>query len=571
MSIDDQLTCLSDVSGSRFLHKPTSGSSSPLKLTCSTIHVTLNNNNTYANTNSSYQHYTLEWKTTSGSVNRHRLPMENVSQVCSGFPAELREHANFFSSHHHRLAFHLRTTRGKYLVLAAPNVRKLNQWVNVLQHSLSAAPNTNTTTHKLARRTTPAAALADMGKQLLKSVVVDPLTRAATNGDRYTIENFVNERRQHRSFRSIDQSSIETALFFAAAGGHANCVEPLLRISASFYRHHDGNTVMHAAIKSNNSHVVRLVAQYNFNLTDEVDGQGNTPVHLAVERGDLECLTVLLQTAAETNQPNRQGHTPLAVARQRRSRLKKIRSGLTAVELGSRRDNDAVQRIRTANDVVKLLKEYGGSMTPKTSAVGGGGGGEGETDMVRIMTIWNTFFENAMKWRMGQETGGQETGGQGGETKGGEEDYRQYEFVPPSSSSYPQHQHRQHQQHQHQQQHQHHHQQQQQQQQLLKHKGGNMIFNSWSHQPSVPALPSQTPRQAWSTQDTNVGGTTAAVSGWQQHRDEWYASHPSTATESGHDGYQQAPSSSSTSSSSSSSSSSNYTVRRRLIVQVDTA
>ena len=371
-------TVLCDISGSRFLLKPPSTSNaSPLKLTTQQIKLSLSTNSI------------LEWRVTTGSVHQHRLPLENIVHIQKGFPAQLGEYAILFATKQH--VFHLETTRGKFLVLSVPNARKLDIWVNKLTSQIQS----NQPTHNKHKRRSNSS-LATMGKRLLHTV--DPLAVAARTGDQRTIEKFVRERRRHRGVHSVDQPSIESALFLAAQAGYAGCVEPLLRVSAAFYRHHDGRTIMHAAITSGNDNVVRLVAQHSFDLADEPDSDGNTPVHLAVENGDRESLLALLQTAAETNLGNHKGLTPLALARQRRAKLKRSRS--SGSSSSSSKSN---VKVKVANEIVKMLKEYGARMEPAMKKSQSDINGSGETDMTRIMSIWDAFFSNAMKWRLGQE------------------------------------------------------------------------------------------------------------------------------------------------------------------------
>jgi hypothetical protein len=466
-SRDDLLAVLSDVSGSRYLHKPRTTSSStrssPTKLTLNKVHIYLNEANGIGSG-------TIEWRVASGSVHQHRLPLENVVELRLGVPNELREHSIHFINHHqapHQYVFSLVTNRKKFLVLQAPNSRKFNHWVASLRLHIPSFKKTK---------------LATMGKKLLReSKLIDPLTVAATNNDVRTIESYVRNRKRHRSVHSKDQPSIESALFFAAAGGHAHCVEPLLTISAAFYRHHDGNTVMHAAIKSRNSKVVRMIAQYNLNLTDEPDAKGNTPVHMAVERGDKDSLLALLQTAAETNMPNPKGLTPLAVARQRRAKLKRSRSSSSG--------NDVEGLIRTANEIVKLLKSYGASMTPRNRSFDGSSAG-GETDMNRIMSIWNQFFENAMKWRMGESM----------MTNGTTSTSASYTATTTTTTTAPM-------------------------------GNDNQLdyfpYQPYNHQPYVPAIPSFTPRNAWGDQsyaETKSNSNSGGSGGWKQNRDDWYQS-----------------------------------------------
>ena len=428
----DTLTALCDVAGSRFLHyaraprgaKHASSPASPTQLTTQQIVVRV-------------EQGTVEWRSATGSVQRHRLPLNNIVRVRVGLPHEMQQCAMYFvgsggASH----VFCLCTTRNKYMVLCAPNARKLDKWVGCLrqevfraQHVVGAGTRRGLTAgsdanSKASRRsyrryrgvggataagtvhparatrrslfqdqkidqkittTASSSALTQLARQpglnrLGRKVLsaLDPICHAASRGDSRAVESIVRYDQPHAS-------AIESALFLAASAGHEHCVEPLLRVSASFFRHADGTTVMHAAVKSRNAECVRVIAQYYFDLTDVADAEGNTPLHLAVKAGDANCLLALLQSAAETSTSNKWGKTPLALAREERRKARQ--GGGTG----------------NASKIVRMLKDYGAQTVTPYVPPERSSGTRGPTDMDRIMKIWNAFFENAMRWRMGED------------------------------------------------------------------------------------------------------------------------------------------------------------------------
>ena len=426
----DTLTVLCDVAGSRFLHRahtpPSSSSSSsssppgsPTQLTTLQVVVRVAQGS-------------VVWRW-AGNPNPERLLLRNIARVRVGLPHEMQPHAAYFAGAGH--VFCLCTTRGEYMVLCAPNARKLDKWVGSVRQEVfrarhrvgatgsgggatgggrrrdrggrsggaAAAAGTSYNNTRTTRRAAAArslfqdqadrraaaaagtAALAQLRRQpglnrLGRKVLsaLDPICHAASRGDSRAVQSIVQFQRPHAS-------AIESALFLAASAGHNSCMEPLLRVSASFFRHVDGTTVMHAAVKSGNAACVRVIAQYYFDLADVADSEGNTPLHAAVKAGDANCLLALLQSAAETSTSNKWGKTPLALAREKRRKAR-------------REGGDG-----NASKIVRMLKDYGAQTVTPYRPLERSSEARGPTDMNRIMSIWNAFFENAMRWRMGED------------------------------------------------------------------------------------------------------------------------------------------------------------------------
>eukprot|EP00946_MAST-07B_sp_MAST-7B-sp1_P001944 g1944.t1 len=356
----DTLTALCDVGGCRFLHRAApprkrkgASPASPTQLTTQQIVVRVEQD-------------CVEWRLAAGSVQRHRLPLHNITRVRVGLPHEFQQYAMYFASGGSSHVFCLCTTRNKFMVLCAPNARKLDKWVGSMrqevfrtQHvvgadtkaGLALASSTYTTrstrrhaarslfqdratnaNYNAASQLSQQSGLNKLGRKVLSAL--DPICHAASCGDSVAVQNIVN-------FERPNATAIESALFLAASAGHDRCVEPLLRVSASFFCHADGTTVMHAAVKSRNAECVRIIAQYYFDLADVADAEGNTPLHLAVKNSDPNCLLALLQSAAETNTSNKWGKTPLALAREERRKAR-------------RNGGDG-----SASKIVRMLKNYG--------------------------------------------------------------------------------------------------------------------------------------------------------------------------------------------------------------------
>eukprot|EP00949_MAST-11_sp_MAST-11-sp1_P004635 g4635.t1 len=162
----------------------------------------------------------------------------------------------------------------------------------------------------------------------------------------------------------------ENPIFAAAAGGHVECLEWLLMsqamhraaenasevISTGLVRNVDGATVLHVAASKGQVGVVAFFCEFGIDMLDAVDVNGETPCHAAARSGNADCLQLLLETAADPNVKNRKGETALTIARKK-----------------SRRKSSKCENILLAFDAFDGM------------------------DMSRIMEVWNTFFENALK------------------------------------------------------------------------------------------------------------------------------------------------------------------------------
>ena len=122
-----------------------------------------------------------------------------------------------------------------------------------------------------------------------------PLHLAVEKGNIDIVDKLLNMRPDHNA---VDSSG-NTVLHLAAAGGYLDCCESILKHNADKInaRNNDENTPLHLAIKNGNSNIIACLQQYQTgcNLQNSL---GDTPLHLAVNDGHLDCFTKLL---ADTN------------------------------------------------------------------------------------------------------------------------------------------------------------------------------------------------------------------------------------------------------------------------------
>ncbi|OCT49282.1 ankyrin [Cladophialophora carrionii] len=106
-----------------------------------------------------------------------------------------------------------------------------------------------------------------------------------------------------------------TALHEAALSGHEEAAQVLLQHGGSVLDvNHGQSTPLYLAVSYRQLSMVKLLLQYGREQLDYPGPKGFTPLHKAVEQGDEEMVTTLLQAGALVAATNSQGTTPLHVA-----------------------------------------------------------------------------------------------------------------------------------------------------------------------------------------------------------------------------------------------------------------
>lgn len=86
-----------------------------------------------------------------------------------------------------------------------------------------------------------------------------------------------------------------------------------LKISSSNY--YDDKFILHSICKSNNYHLLSFFTEFNYNLFNRPDKDGNTPLHCAAINGSSMCIQFFLTyPQVEWNPINKEGYTPLECA-----------------------------------------------------------------------------------------------------------------------------------------------------------------------------------------------------------------------------------------------------------------
>jgi ankyrin repeat protein len=75
----------------------------------------------------------------------------------------------------------------------------------------------------------------------------------------------------------------------------------------------DGNTVLHLAAEKNMTDVVKYIVEEQHMNPNVVNGNNDTPLHVAVKKGAPELVEVLINGGANVNSMNRDGDNPIRI------------------------------------------------------------------------------------------------------------------------------------------------------------------------------------------------------------------------------------------------------------------
>eukprot|EP00945_MAST-04E_sp_MAST-4E-sp1_P004111 g4111.t1 len=305
--------------------------------------------------------------------------------------------------------FTLKTRTDRYMILQAPNQRKLDIWVDTLRRFVFEFGSPVLTRRDVAwaARSSPEGTsdivLLGRGRmmerkhrkrffQMIQGNDINAISRLLNaNGNLINVTDSKSNTPLMIAARSGNASVIRTLLKYGAdlncangegftpvelatRHGHFRCVETLLQVrqivaSANGLDiellNSQGKSLLHVAVTYNKPTIVSMLCEYASDLVDWPDKHGNTPLHTAGKYGKINCMKILLETAADPNILNRRGKTPYALARERSYR-----------------------------DCARLLKQYGGS---RKGHMPEEHGRKREIDMDRVMLIWSAFLENSFK------------------------------------------------------------------------------------------------------------------------------------------------------------------------------
>jgi ankyrin repeat protein len=145
-----------------------------------------------------------------------------------------------------------------------------------------------------------------------------PIHRACLKGNSKVVEILLNKYKVDLESKNLES---ETPLLIAARRGNSFLIESLLKHGADYsVRDKYGwYSPIHIAIMSNKKHapkIINLLVRYGAKV-DEFDEFGNSPLHLACYKGNLNVVRSLIYNKANVNLKNPLDKTPLHYAAER--------------------------------------------------------------------------------------------------------------------------------------------------------------------------------------------------------------------------------------------------------------
>jgi ankyrin repeat protein len=122
-----------------------------------------------------------------------------------------------------------------------------------------------------------------------------PLHKAVLQGNSSIVDILINT---NVSLNSLDRAG-ETPLHLACLKGHQTIVDALLKAGAQVnLKDRHGRTPLHNAVLADKAAIVVSLVQHKAHLTP--DKRGNSPLHIAAEKGHSEVLNLLLSMKSAT-------------------------------------------------------------------------------------------------------------------------------------------------------------------------------------------------------------------------------------------------------------------------------
>ncbi|KAG8089361.1 hypothetical protein GUJ93_ZPchr0011g28776 [Zizania palustris] len=203
-----------------------------------------------------------------------------------------------------------------------------------------------------------------------------PLHFAASNGDRSFVRAILRAAPPGTAY--MKDSDGLSALHVAALMGHAGVVKEMLSAcpDAAELRDGHGETFLHAAAREKRSSVVSVAIKNTAlcGLLDAQDGDGNTPLHLAVAAGAPPVVEALLRKGkVRTDVLNDAGYTPLDLAAKSTSYITMASLVMMLVSFGARGRPQRQDHIKqwSDRDVAEKLEKTSDSLAVVAGLVAG--------------------------------------------------------------------------------------------------------------------------------------------------------------------------------------------------------
>ncbi len=165
---------------------------------------------------------------------------------------------------------------------------------------------------------------ADKHKQILTNELNDLSTKQENEAKKLKnleesltsgIGTLTGAKQNNKPNEFLENSMKNTLLRSAIESNYdTKTVEILLKnVSDVNVRDSSYNTLLHVAVKTQNSEIVKLLLDHGA-IVDVTNIIGNTPLHMAVSQKNSEIVNLLLEKGAAVNMPDSYGNTPLHIA-----------------------------------------------------------------------------------------------------------------------------------------------------------------------------------------------------------------------------------------------------------------
>jgi ankyrin repeat protein len=328
--------------------------------------------------------------------------------------------------------FTIKSRDDKYMVLQAPNARKLNTWIDTLRQYIFefGSPlglgrdlgqgfmdvNNHYNNHSNANHYHPDQSSLTSNNN--NQVMVLGRGKMSARKNRRRFFNYIQENNidailqmlhnNSKELLNVTDSNSNSAVIIAARSGHAPVLRALLKYGANInVKNKEGISPLLMATKAGNLDCVETLLQVNeivSNTTQRdielLNDNGKSLLHFAVSHNQVEIVAMLCEFAIDLlDWTDKHGNTPLHVAAKygKYDCMKILLETAADPNILNRRGKTplSLARSRSQRHCVKLLKDYGGST--RGHMPNENNGQKKEMDMDRIMQIWGAFLENAAK------------------------------------------------------------------------------------------------------------------------------------------------------------------------------
>jgi len=335
--------------------------------------------------------------------------------------------------------FTIRSRDDKYMILQAPNARKLNTWIDTLRqyifefgsplglgrdlsngfmevnnhynnnnnniNSYHPSSNNNNQSSSLRSNNNNQVMVLGRGKMSARKNrrrFFDYIQQNNLDAILQMLHNNSNE------LLNVTDSNSNNAVIIAARSGHASVLRALLEYGGNVnVKNKEGISPLLMATKAGNLECVETLLQVNeivSNTTQHdielLNDKGKSLLHFAVSHNQVEIVAMLCEFAIDLiDWTDKSGNTPLHIAAKygRYECVKILLETAADPNILNRKGKTplTLARSRSQRHCVTLLKEYGGSS--RGHMPNENNGQKKEMDMDRIMQIWGAFLENAAK------------------------------------------------------------------------------------------------------------------------------------------------------------------------------